>query len=492
MAWIKIGFFILVLAGPLAALGGLGPVVSYGQRPHPDYPTLHKIMDGQPGILDKMGEALLHRSIVTRTAIAIKNWIAYRIVGFVDTDAVVSGVDGWLFYKLQFWSSRCLDEKNTRKLLAQVDVMTDIAHAAGLKMIVSVSPDKSMIYPERLHLLGKKYWYCKAASGAMWRKLAKSEAPRILDHSEPILAAKIRQPDLDLYFHTDTHWTPYGAAFALRQLVATILQGDPDASPPPRLTTAEVELKPDMRNAMLLLPGAETYRKLDPAIEAELPRIGGQDGSRHIVVLRDSYYELVDLQLKELLEGAQTFHIDKHQNKYADAIGAADLLVVNSVERTFFQRAANGSLAWNSTLGRALLARNAQAAEHCVGFRAVAAAKDLHNVMNGSDGWAVIGSDPQIVVPVPATAEADRPCLRLKVDAPRLTALEIYLPRRVDKGPMFSEGRSIIQAVAVGQRTLAFILPAITQGLQIRIDPGAGPQAPIGISSIELGVLPPS
>src|SRR5262249_2305458 len=130
---------------------------------------------------DSLGHAMLERSIATRTAIWLKNNFDYKVLHQVDTELIVSGRDGWLFYKREFWDGQCLKAHKLRALLARIDVMTDMAKAAGLDFIVSVSPDKSWVYPEKLAPQYHRYWKCKATSSALWRRLARTEAPRLID-----------------------------------------------------------------------------------------------------------------------------------------------------------------------------------------------------------------------------------------------------------------------------------------------------------------------
>ena len=62
----------------------------------------------------------------------------------------VSGVDGWLFYKPQFNSGKCLSGEYLGRVLDGVTAMRTVAKAVGIDLRFSVSPDKSVVHPEKL------------------------------------------------------------------------------------------------------------------------------------------------------------------------------------------------------------------------------------------------------------------------------------------------------------------------------------------------------
>src|SRR5688572_16774946 len=233
MAHLKIALFILFLLAPVASLLPFGAVEGYG-RALAEFPPLGKVLLGKKSRFDQFGNAVLQRSIVQRLAVQLRNGVSYRLVGFVDNERLVSGNDGWLFYRPEFTDGRCLDEAQTAARLRAFAVLMDVGRAAGIDMVMTMSPDKSTIYPEALNSTFRGYWRCRVENSATLRRLIKQELPDLIDHAEPVLAEKARQPDIQLYYVTDTHWTQYGGAIALRQLLAALY---PDAHiPAPRLS----------------------------------------------------------------------------------------------------------------------------------------------------------------------------------------------------------------------------------------------------------------
>jgi hypothetical protein len=352
---LKIAAFVAVIIAPLTALAVHGAILPYGQKPFAGFPTLAAVSGGEKGALDKFGEALLDRSPVTEAAIRLKNFVAYHGANFIDTDSIIFGRGGWLFYKEELI---CVDRAKLSAALNHIDEMIDTAKAAGIELIVSISPDKASIYPEELHPLAKPYWACKLENNRLWRTLL-AQHPKIIDHAIPILAEKQRDPRGKLYFVTDTHWTPFGSVWALRQLIGAAGRYEYSKLPPPVRAGGMLARPTDMANTMLLLPGMEDYDKVDSSIENKLSVLADVP-ERRTVILHDSFYNVIMEWLLPNFPGAAAFHVDGDIAKYPAALTSADRIIVNSVERAFLGRSIDGgTLSWTGPLGRAILARSA-------------------------------------------------------------------------------------------------------------------------------------
>lgn len=345
---LKIAVFAGVVAAPLTALAINGPALPYGQKPPPEFPTFRSVVQGKSGALDKFGEAVLDRSPITEAAIKIRNFSVYT-ANLTDTDRIIFGRNGWLFYKEEL---SCLDPKQLSTALDQVDAMIEAAKEGGIELIVSVSPDKGSIYPEKMHPLARPYWACKLRDNRIWRD-ALARHPNIVDHAVPILAEKEREPRAKLFFETDTHWTTLGASWALRQLIGVASHQKDIRLPNPRLT-GEMAAKPtDMANQMLLLPGRESYDKIDMTTEAGLAQLAGVQ-KRKTVMIHDSFYQVLAESVAPNFPGASDFHLESDAEKYPTAIADAERVIVNSVERAFVSRVLNGTMSPNSPLAHAI------------------------------------------------------------------------------------------------------------------------------------------
>lgn len=461
IARIKVALFALFLAAPVAALLLFGSADSYG-RPQTRFPSVGKVLLGKQGRFDQFGDAVLERSDVRRLAIQLRNWISYRVVGFVDSDIVVSGNGDWLFYRAEFNGGRCLDEAPVAEALRGFAALVDMARAAGIEMIVSLSPDKSTIYPDALSTTMRGYWRCRIGNIAAVRRIIGRELPGVVDHAGPLLAERARNPDAPLYYATDTHWTPYGSAIALRQLLAAVY---PEARiSPPRIIGAPQPKTTDL-SRLLLLPMEESADGVEPPRPQDLGSPAGGPPLRTLI-LHDSFYASLRQQLPSLLSPATMRTFDDKNVLRADAM-AADRIIVNMVERTLLLRLTK-NLAWDTALGRAIVARSQRRAKGCESFRA----------------WATTGTPAGAseVIAVRGLDAGRLPCLRLSFSATRRAVLHLALPRS-DSGA-FETGRALTHTLAPGDHTVAFVLPAYAAGRSIRfsVDDAA-------VTAIEVGEI---
>jgi hypothetical protein len=461
-AHLKIAMFILFLAAPVATLLAFGTAESHG-RAWTTFPSLGEFLLGKKGRLDQFGDAVLEGSIMQRTAVQVRNWTGYRLVGFVDNGDLVSGNDGWLFYRREFNDGRCIDEQETARRLRVVASVIDVGRAAGIDMVFSMSPDKSVIYPEALSATVRGYWRCRAESGAALRRLIAQELPDLIDHTEALRAEKARHPDIPLYFVTDTHWTRYGGAVALRHLLESLY---PDARiPPARWSGATVAGKTDLAR-MLLLPIEERGPVADPLLapDLELPR---DRAEIETLIVHDSFYVRIKREILDAFPDPATMIIFNETSRVRAEGLSADRLIINVVERKFLLD--RDLMTWDEDIPVAIATRNMQRAQACGAFGTVNAVTD---------------SEPPAAheVAIRSVASGQLPCLRLSVTATERTDLVIALPD--PETGVFEPDRTLEHRLKPGTRTIAFILPGYTAGSRIQVS-----SKDAAISAIEVGEI---
>lgn len=463
IARIKIALFGLFLAAPVVVLLLFGPADSYGQ-PQTRFPAVGKVLLGKKGRFDQFGDAVLERSDVRRLAIQLKNWAAYRVVGYVDNDNVVSGKDGWLFYRADFNSGRCLDEDMAAQWLRQFAALIDLARAAGIEMFVSMSPDKSAVYPEMLSPIMRGSWKCRIENIAALRRVIKREIPTLIDHTDALLAEKARHPDVPLYFPTDTHWTPYGGAIALRQLVTALYPGV--QVPPPRMSGLDTRQMDLLR--LLLLRVFEPFDNVEPLLEKDLGSGFTDRPAPSTLIVHDSFYGRIRSQLTDLFPRATVLRSIGGDGDLGAQAMAADRLIINLVERTLLVRIEK-DLNWDTSIARMIVTRNMQRAQDCRAFEAV-----------DDDGLG----DGTRDVAIGDVGQGQLPCLRLSVTAKKRATLKIALPD--PEAGAFESRRTLEYRVAPGALTIAFVLPGYIAGSNIRVslDHDAA------VSAMEVGEIP--
>jgi hypothetical protein len=191
--------------------------------------------------------------------------------------------------------------------------------------------------------------------------------------------------------------------------------------------------------------------------------------------------------LKEVIEpNLKTYMLDSESEKYVSAISKSERLIVNSIERAFFERVENGSLRWSSPLGLSLLARNAQVAQRCGNYEQVEfASSDITE--NRTPGG--VGNLGVVFAPVPT--EGYLVCLSVTVDAVAKGELKLFLPQRTGAAdqPMYVEGRSVKLSLVPGLQTLKLVLPEYVYGQRLALELGEAPGAQYAITSTTLGEL---
>lgn len=485
--------FALITAGPVLALVAFDAVPPYGS-PHPGFPALSLAAMGEKGTLDGFGEAILHRSSATVWAIQAKNYTSYYGFGFINMDFVVSGSDGWLYYKEEFRGGRCLEASEVSGPLAQIDVMREMAEVGGLRMVVSLSPDKSTIYPEHQTIFTRQYWGCKTQNARLLRQTMAIEAPRIVDHLEPLLAEKSRNPTVNLYYLTDTHWTLYGAFIALHQLVEE-LGPDAPSMAVPKISDTMVAMWADILNNGLLLPYKEITRNPEPVRFQNKMKSTEPITHKKVIIIHDSFYYFIMPQIREIFPRLVELQFTNHYapsdtNTVYQSISSSDILIVNSVERFFLERINHGGFSWQGSIGQAILRRNGIRSEACAAFQ-TAQPLAVKGVAAEAGGWRITHEDPHLVLSVRGDAgEGHLPCLRLEVEAPSGGLLEVFLPREGDEAGGFHPGRTFRVPVEAGRWVLTYTLPGHVAGRAVRVDPGLGPDAPLNLISAAVGWSP--
>lgn len=471
--------FAAFLLVPLGSLAVMGPAQEYGQRKFAEYPThLIDTLHSSSDIRDALTSALFERSPATPLAIRTHNHVLYHYAGYIDTPRIVSGKNGWLFVKSQFWGGECISDKKFANTLMILDTLSAIAAAGGLSLIFTVSPDKVSIHPEQLHWRAAAYVGCRLKNGQRWRKLASEYAPALVDHTTPILRAK--KPNTLYHFATDSHWNANSVELAIKQLAAVL-----DGKAQTRSEKAVVHRQPmrntDLRNRMLLLDVLEPD---NGTIEIQ-PHI---NDVRPIIFIRDSFYGIAHAALAKMYPKATHYRIGHDIDKYSTAISQQPgPVVVNTVERNLFGRFQSFHAAG---IGSAVLKRNMSQAKLCKfsrgpPLRNVAAFSHLR--FRGSQ-FEATGPNAQITLAVPAMRHT---CLRVRLGLEKNAVFKLHLPplrgRRYDA--VFEDARSISLDLPAGNHDLRFILPDDRAIDLLGIDP-TDTAMKFTLADVDFGFLP--
>ncbi len=434
---------------------------------------MEALSTGSSGAFDQMASALLERSQLKKSAISIRNTVLLNVVHQYDHNNVVTGKDGWLYWKGDWFGGRCQKKYDVEMAVSRMGAMLDVASASGIDMYFTVAPDKSTLYPEFLDPHFRKFWACKQQNADLLRSTLRARAPAVIDHLTPLQDAKRNSTGPILYGKADTHWTYFGAAIAFRQLLATIFPTANAIQPPP--LTGNMTLRPaDLETVMLLVGNGRLESEID--IPAEMQAISSFkqiDQAELTVILHDSFYNKV-IGLREPFRHAVEYFMDLSDPQgMTNAVLASQRLIVSRVERAVVDSVLAGPLSWSSTLGRALVARDKLAAKECKDFGPAPSEPKLHTMVVNGGGYLATGPDPQMATTVPVLGSGQgAPCVRLKLTLTNPDVFEIFFPPHGNEDEPFVAGRSVQLYLQPGDHEIALVLPKYVAGRTIRIDPG--------------------
>jgi hypothetical protein len=247
-------------------------------------------------------------------------------LGWLDSDRVIEGADGWLFLRRgqdTFEKSRGLDVLPDAEIKVwgerYVGVERQLA-AQGATLWLAVIPDKQTAYPERIPA-----WARPAESGVrtttdlILEELGRRGVNRVSDLREPLQEAGKHAA---VFYRSDTHWNAAGAKVLAERLLPRMLgPADPELANLLRgLSVREtgqtfrgdlarmlgVPALPEERTSMLGIeraratyaPGMETIWTPADRVEAMAP--GARPGT--LLVLVDSFFDAIQPVLVELYE----------------------------------------------------------------------------------------------------------------------------------------------------------------------------------------------
>lgn len=211
----------------MAAIGLAGALATKAAWTSPDLPWI----EGEWGVayedaLD--AEVFLHDLGVDTWGIV--EWALFR----TGRPGVIVGEDGWLYTSEEF--ATYVDDAGVVQHNARVvgDVRAAMA-SKGVRLVVALVPAKARVEAEHL---GRYRVPAEAAArpGAFSAAL-QAAGVEVVDLASALSAARAEG---DVFLHTDTHWTPFGARVAARAIGAALRAG----TPPDWLGSATVTATP--------------------------------------------------------------------------------------------------------------------------------------------------------------------------------------------------------------------------------------------------------
>ncbi|MAG33885.1 MAG: hypothetical protein CL908_23640, partial [Deltaproteobacteria bacterium] len=319
----SLALFLLLPAAVYLASGSADGFV-HGKS-QPEWPTLQALIAPDPEGRAQLAEALLDRLALRREAIRLRNRITWRGLAYIDTDLVVSGADGWLFYKPALRAWDCEHHAVLDRGLHRLHLLLDLTEVNDVPLVIAIAPNKASIHRGAMTGRAAHYGRCYFDYEARFRSVLEShDAPRVIDHARVLDPLQHRE---ETYLRTDTHWNRKYAYQAIAQLAAEVGIGHPSESDPEIILEDKVT---DLGNQILLMESPEP----NPTVVLSRPPSGAQTGvdAPHIMIIHDSFYQEASEYLAAMIPNATLSNINyrEFRNQSLDDV---DVLVLASAER---------------------------------------------------------------------------------------------------------------------------------------------------------------
>lgn len=201
--------------------------------------------------------------------IAAFNGLRYSLGDRVFPQVLV-GKDGFMEYTADGNMNDYQNADNSQGRLESISqkltLLSQDLKTRGIILVVIVAPNKATIYSEKLPD-GLQKMNTQSRLDMFIEMTHGSDSSIVLDIRPPLQQAQAEQK---LYFKTDSHWTPYGAYFAYREIMASLGNSFADLHPHAESDFRFYETDPVTRELPRLM-GVDFLPEPNIAIEANFP-----------------------------------------------------------------------------------------------------------------------------------------------------------------------------------------------------------------------------
>ncbi len=274
---------------------------------------------------------------------------------YFNTDSVIHGKDGWLFYNASGYEStindylcnNLYDEAELQRLAAGYQALNDKYRDQGITFVLMIPTNKEQVYPEympdALQPTGTE-----SRTDQLVTYLKEHTTVPVVYTKEALLGAK---QDAQVFYKYDSHWNQPGA-FVGEQLLREVLQGEKDA-----LSEYEIKELPDrfvgdlatvsgMQDTLYEYPAevigykpdvtATLTSEEDSAEATMMSYVSDAPDQRKLLMIKDSYfYSMLPFLSKDF--GETLFTTDSTLAKELIAERHPDIVVLEIVERHFYR-----------------------------------------------------------------------------------------------------------------------------------------------------------
>ncbi len=152
-----------------------------------------------------------------------KNWLDYHVFHSTDSSKVHVGANGWLYDRKSIQVYRkeaCYQQAFAHKLALGFHAVEKIVEASGRRLIVTIAPDKSTIYPEFVGFVPKGDT-CDSSLYDLFLENVNAHPLESFARCDRLLREWKKRGAL-LYEKTDAHWNSLGATVVSQAIVRKV------------------------------------------------------------------------------------------------------------------------------------------------------------------------------------------------------------------------------------------------------------------------------
>lgn len=334
-------FFCAVLALPFPIFNLFSKQLSTDNHENRLLTTLPAVLQSPlREIPRKLDQFLVDNSPFRYQLVALDAALEYRCFGTSQSDQVLPGKDGWLFYKDGPDAARPVANYqgldtlfDTEATLAQASAglqrLADDLAESGCTLVLDLTPSKDRIYraymPDGYPIVNEENRTDRFAA-----YMASHTTVPVNWAYQPLCAAVKADPQRLLYFKTDTHWNHAGALLSLDGILGTLGM---ETRPFEEYTLVTGELHTgDMANVAALYTALPT--EFDYVVQG-YDTMFEPDG-RSIGVVGDSFSEYYMPYLRARFSNAWRLHINDIYPELAQTPDC-DILILEVTERNLDQ-----------------------------------------------------------------------------------------------------------------------------------------------------------
>ena len=481
---INIALFGFIILSPTILFLTMGVPSLYERRAFAEFPVLSGILEHDPNARNQLTTALSERSFLRKWSIVASNGIDRFIFGFVDTDQVVSGLNGVWFYKRSFEIFSCENQDYITPSLRRLRLTGALLEGANSNILFSLSPNKATMRFEEVGGRAASYSDCYYETSRRLNISASSLlGHRYINHRDSVEINSMRFGNS--YFDFDTHWENSAAMPVLTDLYTAF-----DGIRPIEFMDTSLQVRQSTGGDlafMTLLPTTEqTYFPNPTDFEAQLQRVGPRD--ENVIFIHDSFYNRIHSWLASVFINSEFYPIatvgglfnnrsSSDFREFQNKIENADWVIINLVERNFISSVANGFLSLNSPIGDLIIKQNSQQALSECGNdseHSLLSSVEVRNATQALSNDYNTHADPQIIAHLqqdPIVNPSANVCISIDLKVTSTDRYQLFIPVDNERA---SEAASFRQYPEEGNVSIRLIIPYSELGQYIRLDPTGG------------------